>query len=307
MKLLLHESNNSNQDNQGNPLTIEQQKYFKNSKVRDKSGHLMVCYHGTTNPSFTEFNGSLGNSRFGKYKFRNNNVNYFTSSKETARGYTDIGVERDNNIYYCYINIENPYIVDNTTEDEFRSWKTIKDKQIRDKEISTFKKFWSYWEYNINFTEDDLEDINDVLYNFNRKLELNTDYDDEEEYYDLIALEQNTLFGNEYTILRAYKLEELFDDDMYEEFRDAVVGDFELDPDDYTYTMDNIVKWVLLMNREDGTNYDGIIVEDIWDIGPEGSIFTPRSTDVITLKSSNQIKSITNKNPSSSNNINESK
>lgn len=81
--------------------------------------------------------------------------------------------------------------------------------------------------------------------------------------------------------------------------------DNELEDADYFYTLDYITNWVLYMNEAEGTNYDGIIVEDILDIGPHGNIFSNTSTDIITLKNSNQIKSIRNKAPSTSVNINE--
>ena len=43
-------------DNLGNQLTQEQIEYFKNSKIVDKDGQLIVCYHGSPTPYFKEFN-----------------------------------------------------------------------------------------------------------------------------------------------------------------------------------------------------------------------------------------------------------
>ena len=83
---------------------------------------------------------------------------------------------------------------------------------------------------------------------------------------------------------------------MYEQLRDDIVGDIE--EKDYIFTTDDIVRYVLEM--EEG--YDGILISDILD---SKSVFSDYTTDVITLKSSNQIKSISNKNPSSSNRIDE--
>lgn len=34
-------------DSEGNKLSDQQQEYFKNSKVRDEDGNLLVVYHGT--------------------------------------------------------------------------------------------------------------------------------------------------------------------------------------------------------------------------------------------------------------------
>ncbi|WP_300924595.1 hypothetical protein [uncultured Clostridium sp.] len=61
------------------------------------------------------------------------------------------------------------------------------------------------------------------------------------------------------------------------------------------------------MNQTEGTNYDGVIVEDISDIGPHGQLMGSNTTDIITLVSGNQIKSIKNKYPSTSMHINENK
>ena len=60
------------------------------------------------------------------------------------------------------------------------------------------------------------------------------------------------------------------------------------------------------MNQEENTNYDGIIIPEIYDVGPKGSPFlTGKTTDIVTLKSGNQIKRIDNLKPTSSNRIDE--
>ena len=43
------------QDSEGRELSAEQQEFFKDSKVRDENGNLLVMYHGTTQGGFTEF------------------------------------------------------------------------------------------------------------------------------------------------------------------------------------------------------------------------------------------------------------
>jgi len=132
-KFRLLESSQNEYDSEGNLLSPEQIEFFKNSKVRDEQGRLLVCYHGTKNPGFQEFEPQYAKSQFGNYKFKGANVNYFTSNKESAKGYTEMGYERDGNIYACYLNIENPYIVDNETQSEIKSWQNIKDRKIRQK------------------------------------------------------------------------------------------------------------------------------------------------------------------------------
>lgn len=275
-------------------LTKEQEEYFKNSKIRDEKGNLLVCYHGTTNPGFKEFNASKGKSQFGAYKFKNYNVNYFTTSKQTAKGYTKLG---NGDVYACYLNVVNPYIVNNETEGDIKSWRNIKDKNVRNKQIQTFDRLLNKW-FNKYPEVEDLDEINKDFYPFGYEFRLQ---DEDSELVDVYKLPDNSYFGNEEKVLSSYYLFELFDrNDSI--LKDTIIGEEE---DDYYLNNDDIVKWVLYMNENEGTNYDGIIIPDILDVGPSGSPFSENTTDIITLKSSNQIKLIDNKNPTSSSRIDE--
>ena len=78
----------SNQvDNDGNQLSNDQVEYFDESKARDENGNLVKVYHTTTGPviQFNEFN-PVGTPR---YKFGNQVVNYYTSSKEMSGSYDE--------------------------------------------------------------------------------------------------------------------------------------------------------------------------------------------------------------------------
>lgn len=84
MKFKLRESiedtESNNFDSEGNPLTREQSEFFKNSKVRDNRGRLLVCYHNS-NANFDVFNKSLiKNGTFG-------NGFYFSTSERNVRRY----------------------------------------------------------------------------------------------------------------------------------------------------------------------------------------------------------------------------
>lgn len=57
-------------------LSENQQRYFENSVVRDESGRLMVLYHGSTSPLFTEFNTDNGV--------------WMTPEESYARAYADV-------------------------------------------------------------------------------------------------------------------------------------------------------------------------------------------------------------------------
>lgn len=67
----------SERDSLGNELSEEQAEFFKDSKVRDKKGNLMVLYHGTPRAGFTSFDASKG--RYGG--------NWFTTSRKDADSY----------------------------------------------------------------------------------------------------------------------------------------------------------------------------------------------------------------------------
>lgn len=113
------------QDSNGNKLTKEQQEFFKDSKVVDENGNLLVMYHGTPNAGFTEFRSG----------------SYFTPHREWADVYQSPsasslrpGKESTNpDTYTVYLNITKPFDTRNAEErrifyDEYyRQWGTGTD------------------------------------------------------------------------------------------------------------------------------------------------------------------------------------
>ena len=63
-------------DSDWRTLSEDQKRYFENSVVRDESGRLMVLYHGSTSPLFTEFNTENGV--------------WMTPEESYARAYADV-------------------------------------------------------------------------------------------------------------------------------------------------------------------------------------------------------------------------
>ena len=101
----------SMQDSDGNTLTEAQQEYFKNSKVRDEDGRLMVMHHGTPYGGFTVFKSA----------------SYFTQDKGYADKYQNPSAsslrgrysEATNpTTYDVYLNMEKPFDTRNATERE---------------------------------------------------------------------------------------------------------------------------------------------------------------------------------------------
>ena len=71
-------------DNQGNPIAFKTARFFKDRKVCDDNGNLMVMYHGSQNELLTEFPIEIYNKyktdiekeKFSQYKIFNEQMIY---------------------------------------------------------------------------------------------------------------------------------------------------------------------------------------------------------------------------------------
>lgn len=97
---------NSKVDSDGNELSAGQVEYFKDSKIRDANGNLLVVYHGTPDKSFNVFRG---------------NEIYFTANKAYAQNYTHTYatggkiVNNDNpGMFMGYLNIRKPFDINDS-------------------------------------------------------------------------------------------------------------------------------------------------------------------------------------------------
>lgn len=97
---------NSKVDSDGNELSAGQVEYFKDSKIRDANGNLLVVYHGTPDKSFNVFRG---------------NEIYFTANKAYAQNYTHTyatggkTVNNDNpGMFMGYLNIRKPFDINDS-------------------------------------------------------------------------------------------------------------------------------------------------------------------------------------------------
>ena len=90
--------NSAEYDSVGNELTPQQTIFFKNSKIRNSRGQLLVCYHST----YSEFDifdkAQIGSGSGGNF----GSGFYFTSKRSLAEQY-------GNNTLICYLNITNPF------------------------------------------------------------------------------------------------------------------------------------------------------------------------------------------------------
>jgi hypothetical protein len=96
----------SSRDSLGKTLTPEQQEYFKDSKVRDENGNLLVVYHGSPS-EFTVFN----KSKIGTHGSSHGHGFYFTENEGLASSYHKKGGQ----LLKGYLNITNPVAEDKLT------------------------------------------------------------------------------------------------------------------------------------------------------------------------------------------------
>ena len=93
-------------DSNGRQLSEEQQKFFKDSVVRDENGNLKVMYHGTSKGGHTVFD-TYG-SNYGLF----GTGSYFTDSKTIGESYTKKGKGKAPQVYEAYLNIKKPMDMD---------------------------------------------------------------------------------------------------------------------------------------------------------------------------------------------------
>ena len=97
-------------DSTGRELSLEQAEFFKDSKVRDAKGNLLVMYHGTPNGDFNTFRISEGahNSLMAQFGAGY----YFDSNRDSAKRYTNnvnkTSGKRNPKVFEVYLNIKNP-------------------------------------------------------------------------------------------------------------------------------------------------------------------------------------------------------
>lgn len=117
----------TNKDSGGKELTPEQAEYFKDSKVRDDDGNLMILYHNTDVEGIETFRTQTPSGYGGLY---------MSDSKDVAQGFGG------GQTYQLYANLKNPLIVDAKGKaydsieprpewiTDFPDWKTIDTNMI---------------------------------------------------------------------------------------------------------------------------------------------------------------------------------
>lgn len=105
-------------DSQGHTLTAEQRAFFKDSKVVDDKGRLLVVYHGTNDVEVKEtwnaerrsFDMEYSPFTIFKKKWEGQAGHFFGKDIDNAGGY-------GSRIYKCYLNIKNPLVIECNNRD----------------------------------------------------------------------------------------------------------------------------------------------------------------------------------------------
>lgn len=323
MKKYIKAAQSNEQDSMGNSLTPEQSAFFKDSKIRDDNGRLLVCYHGTKNAGFEEFlPQNFEDSLY--YKFGKNNVNFFTTAKQNAMGYSGYSMKKLSNgeygepdpydfvdnehgkksgVYAVYLNIKNPLIVDpddslydkeSSYDDRF--WKNIK-RDGAPKRARIEKFFNKYREYEYDFISDVLNwepDFEKDLKRIGISITPDEEYAKYGEFEFKVISNNNDMWSDPSgsPLTTTSQMDELLEELEY---------NFEDYQTDSYYTKES-TNDIIIDTLLDHTEYDGIIFKDIIDSA--GLLGSVSQTTIVTLKGSNQIKSINNKKPTNSGNIN---
>ena len=153
-------------------LSAQQEAYFKDSKIRDKEGNLIPCYHGTPNGDFTYFD----NTR----KFDGKNAfSWFSNDKGLSSTYSDDEDEEDYfdafeekpskaKVFDVYLNITAPIYVGELDREcfEIKNGKLyMTDELVQvaancNIEPKSFAKFaYDYYKNNLSGEVPGLEDL----------------------------------------------------------------------------------------------------------------------------------------------------
>lgn len=146
-------------DSKGNTLTEAQAEFFKDSKIRDKNGNLLVVYHGTS-AKFNKFT----RSKMGKTGLALGEGYYFTPKYEAAQEYAKGKSAR---IIECYLDIKNPLMARTAPNEAAKAWiDSFKDKYSEEFLSEMSKSSFSLLNFVKDYVETTGENTSSILKSF---------------------------------------------------------------------------------------------------------------------------------------------
>ena len=286
-------------DSDGNPLTVEQAEFFKNSKARDEEGNLLNLYHGTTFGGFMEFS--------------NNSPIFLSDNYEGASGY---GLSNNPVITRTFKNINDliNYLYDEGNEELHLSEKGIDFMPIKENEDAAKyreEKIAAYKENGIKQDSILLKNLENAEY----VLSLSDGYGDFDYFFYTEKQALESLISDIQTQL-SFNANMNMDEDITEDENTNSVYQVYANVENplrincrgnnflniqyqgKRMTTDEIAEQV----KNEG-KYDGIIFENIVDNGERDFFNEAGLSNVYVAFNPNQVKAIDNYNPSSNNDI----
>lgn len=257
-------------DSEGNELSPKQQEYFNDSVVRDENGNLLVVYHGTTN-DFTVFDKELSNNAF-----------FFTDDKLTAMSYYGFNSAQGKTMN-LYLNITNPRVIDVSN-----SWDKIDIGKTKKEHYTDYEGIRKL--INEIKTLEELTIISNAI----------TAYDfDTIPFESIIAEDMENGLSEQEIFQKYYNAEEMINYLEENELQDVVfaVGNINRYSTDIKDVPDYSNTRTLVEETLKSGEYDGIIFKNIFDYGGALPTNFSKATTVYVAFEPNQIKAVTNTDP----------
>mgnify|MGYP007002641104 CR=1 FL=1 len=281
-------------DNFGNTLTKEQEQYFKSSKVKDSQGNLLVCYHGT-----------LAQDRFKEFKPEqgfNISAMYFTDTKGVANHWSKSSYPRLFNKKVVDEKLARMYKLfkDNKYEEYIQLALEILNKDLRQEVniVPTYKnpKYGYYYRLEDGVSSSPLgyQDKENPFIYFN----YDYNHDGDENYKNEYNIDN--ILDN---IIEDYMSQSFYGKGIYYVYLN-IENPLIIDAKNSTYYevefegQKTNTESIAVIAKKRG--YDGLIVYNVYETDYANKL----TNDYIVFKS-NQIKSIDNYYPTSSNDITE--
>lgn len=285
------------EDSEGRKLSKEQVEFFKNSKVVDKDGNLLVVYHGTKS-DFTIFDKSKGgeSNSIADIGF------WFTTSKQGAERWAENAWWGDNEqgkVMAAYLKIENPKIYETTDNDSKEV--VLKERDLHQKRSKIASKYLYDIDRNNSTTGvAEWDAFRVIVENYDKKTQsfyLDKLSPDKRENVTRDAEEYKTIYAEEEELGK--EISRLhFTRDGYEKFRADMYSLTGQSAEDANFNGNGFAlknaqeTKELFVKQLKEQGYDGLIIHTDFD----ANSFGLHNTQYVVFDA-NQIKSIDNLNP----------
>lgn len=285
------------EDSEGRKLSKEQVEFFKDSKVVDKDGNLLVVYHGTKS-DFTIFDKSKGgeSNSIADIGF------WFTTSKQGAERWAENAWWGDNEqgkAMAAYLKIENPKIYETTDNDSKEV--VLKERDLHQKRSKIASKYLYDIDRNNSTTGvAEWDAFRVIVENYDKKTQsfyLDKLSPDKRENVTRDAEEYKTIYAEEEELGK--EISRLhFTRDGYEKFRADMYSLTGQSAEDANFNGNGFAlknaqeTKELFVKQLKEQGYDGLIIHTDFD----ANSFGLHNTQYVVFDA-NQIKSIDNLNP----------